>query len=216
MVSDATVYSDGVRCRSKFTSCTGEPEKHERRKLLVFPSEGCLFEHATCRIPRFCLLVVALLSLAACEPPYVYRDCLLPTLSTDVPIRTLVNIGAPEDRTSDRCPVPTARTFEARRPYGTIKFEWWGSPHRLYIAAMADDRRALDIRGDDIEAYKNTTGSWLAQYSHVRTFPVENLILSQRPPPEHFVIEIVGKNGQRVDTIQATYKTALCSCAVPE
>ena len=165
---------------------------------------------------RLSVPVIALFTLTACEPRYVYTDCLLPSLTTDLPIRTLINVGDPEDRTSDKCTVPTPRSFEATRSYGTIRFEWWGSPHRLYIAASATEGRAMEIRGDGIEPYENTTGSWLAQYAYRKTFPVENLILSRSPAPERFAIEIMGADGQPLDSIEATYQTVTCSCAVPE
>ena len=163
------------------------------------------------------VLLVATFSLAGCEPRYVNTDCLLPILRTDEPIRTLVNVGDRADlRRWDICPAPTARTFEARRSYGTIKFELSGSPHRLFMVAKTDDGRTLDIRGEGIEINRNTSGSPLAEYSHRKTFSGNDLVLSQRPVPEVFAIEILGEDGQPRDTIQATYDTVLCSCAVPE
>jgi hypothetical protein len=161
--------------------------------------------------------VAALLSVTGCEPPYVYTDCLLPVLTTDVPVRTLLNMGDPGDMASDVCPVPTARKFEAQRPYGTIRFGWWGSPDRLYIGVAADDGRMVDIRGDGIELHDNESGQpWFSEFSHRKRFPGDALILSRKPAPERFSIEIIGPDGQLLDTIEATYDTALCSCAVPD
>jgi hypothetical protein len=166
-------------------------------------------------VSRFSVCAAALLFLAGCEPRYVYTDCLLPTLTADVPVRTLLNMGDPEDMASDVCPVPTARKFEARRSYGTMMFGWWD--YRLYIAAAADDGRTLDIRGAGIEIYENDSGQpWFSEFSHRKRFAGDALILSRKPAPERFTIEILGPDGRPLDTIEAIFDTTLCSCAVPE
>ena len=165
------------------------------------------------QIPVLSITITAI--LAGCEPRYLYTDCLLPTMDSDVPIDLIMLVGDPQDRASDTCTPSLARTFEMRRAYGTIKFEWWGSPHRLYLRATRSDGQALAIRGDGIEVYENASGSWLSEYSHRKTFPVENLLLSDRPDEVPFTVEIVA-DGQLIDVIGATYRAQLCSCSVPE
>jgi len=163
-------------------------------------------------IGRFSFFLIQFVGLvcAGCEPDYVYTDCWLPLLRTTEPVRTLINVGDHGDRTSDKCPVPVPRTFELERPYGTVNFEWWGSPHRLYISAS----RQIDVRGDGIEDYRDEAGSWLSQYSQRKTFAGESLL--ERPLSQRFGIEVFGADGQLLEMIDATYDTALCSCSVPE
>lgn len=161
----------------------------------------------------YVLLIVAIL-LAGCEPRYVNTDCWLPILLTDEPLRTLVDVGDRNDRSFNTCPVPVARIFEAERSNGTVKFEWWGSPHKLYISARSTDGQPLDIRGAGVEVYRDTSGSWLAEYSHNRTFSGNNLL--DKPASEPISIALFGADGNLVDTIQATYDTVRCSCPVPE
>lgn len=129
-------------------------------------------------------------------------------------MRTLVKVGDPDDRSSNVCPVPVARTFRAERSYGAVNFEWWGSPHRLYMSAKTSDGETLDIRGGGVEVYENTSGSWLAQYARRRTFPGNSLLA--RPAPQSVSLEILTRDGQLLDTIRGTYDTELCSCSVPE
>jgi hypothetical protein len=162
---------------------------------------------------RWALIVVASLALAACEPPYHDVPCWLPILRTEGSTRTLVNVGDVEDRSSNRCPIPVARTFEADRVYGTINFEWWGSPHKLYMSANGENGRKLGIRGDGIEVYEDPEGSWLSAYSHKKTFPGNDLL--DRPVPEGFAFEILEADGRSLDSFRATYEVVLCSCSVP-
>jgi hypothetical protein len=130
-------------------------------------------------------------------------------------MRPLVNVGDREDRTSNVCPVPVARTFAAEGAYGIVDFEWWGgSPHKLYVSAKAAGDEQLDVRGEGIEVYEDTAGSWLGRYSHVRRFSGNDFL--EKPVPETFLLEIVAADGRLLETIQATYDTARCACAVPE
>lgn len=160
-----------------------------------------------------CLLMSAWLPLAGCEPPYHHTDCWLPVLRTDASMQTLVHVGDPDDQSSNVCPVPVARTLRVERAYGTVNFEWWGSPHRLYMSAKTPDGETLDIRGGGVEVYQNTSGSWLAQYASRRTFPGNDLL--DRPVPQPVSIEILTRDGRLLDTIQGTYDTEQCSCSVP-
>jgi hypothetical protein len=160
----------------------------------------------------YVFLIVAIL-LAGCEPRYVNTDCWLPILRTDEPLRTIINVGDGNDRSFNTCPVPVARIFEAEARDGTVKFEWWGSPHKLYMSASLADGRPLDIRGVGIEVYEES-GSWLAEYSHRRTFSGNNLL--DKPASEPISIALFGADGDLLDTIQATYDTVRCSCPVPE
>jgi hypothetical protein len=159
-------------------------------------------------------LVIVWLPLSGCEPRYHHTGCWLPVFRTDAPIQILVHIGDPDDQGSDVCPVPVARTFRAERSYGTVNFEWWGSPHRLYMSARTSGGEMLNIRGPGIAVYENTSGSWLAQYASRRTFPGHDLL--ERPAPQSVSIEILTRDGRLLDTIQGTYDTEQCSCSVPE
>lgn len=163
----------------------------------------------------FAFLTTVLPLLLGCEPPYVEVDCWLPVLRTEEPVAVLLHHGERGDRNSNYCPVPTPRVFRVDRPYGTVNFEWWGSPHRLYLSATSHDGRPLDIRGPEITVYRNTAGSWLAAYSHRRTFEGHNL-LDPQPPTESITIEILDPEGQRLDTLQGTYEPLRCKCFVPD
>lgn len=191
-------------------------ERQGLRCLRERLSRADFLRNSSSLIQRSPLLATAMFMLVACEPQYVYTDCLLPTLSLDVEVRTVLNMGAEGDLSSDSCPVPAARKFEARRSYGTVQFGWWGSPHKLYIAVSADDGRSIDVRGDGIEAFENPPGSWLSEFSYQKRFPVHNLVFSPEPETESFAIEILESDGSQLETIDATYDTMRCSCAVPE
>lgn len=152
--------------------------------------------------------------LAGCEPPYVDAKCWLPVLRSDEEVRTLVNVGDGQDRSSNSCPIPVPRVFEVERSYGDVKFEWWGSPHKLYMSATAPDGQRLGIRGEKVEVYENTSGSWLASYSHRIVFSGSNLL--DKPASRRLTIEIVGADGTTLDSIDATYDTVECTCPVPD
>lgn len=160
------------------------------------------------------LAVFTGLSLNGCEPQYHHTGCWLPVLRTDAALEVLVHVGDADDRSSNVCPVPVARTFRAERSYGTVDFEWWGSPHRLYMSAKAADGEPLNVRGAGIEIYEDTADSWLARYDRRRTFSGNNLL--ERPVPQPVSIEITTRDGRLLDTIQGTYDTEQCSCSVPE
>ncbi len=160
-------------------------------------------------------VVAAFVLLVGCEPSYHDVACWLPVLRTDETMRTLIRVGDREDRASDTCSAPTARAFEVQRDYGNVTFYWWGSPHRLYLSGSTADGRPLEFRGDRVEVYEDTSGSFLAEYSHRITF-FQGESLLDKPAPEHVVIEILGPDGRSLETIQAEYEPVLCSCSVPE
>lgn len=157
---------------------------------------------------------MVLFVLVACEPAYHDVGCWLPILRTDESTRIVVKVGDPEDRGSDTCPLPVARTFEAERSYGTVKFEWWGSPHRLYISARSNDGAPLDVSGARVEPFVDVSGSWLKEYSHRIDFSGNDLL--GKPAPQDIEIEILDRDGRSLDTISAVYDTVRCSCSVPE
>jgi len=167
------------------------------------------------RFGRCALVVFSCLAFAGCEPPYHDVACWLPVLRTDELMRTLIQVGDREDRISNTCSVPIARLFQAERQYGDLTFYWWGSPHRLYLAGRTAAGQQLEFRGDRVESYDDSSGSFLAEYSHRITFHQGNDLLN-KPTPEHVVIEVLGPDGRSLDTIQGTYEAVLCSCAVPD
>lgn len=207
MRSDSAAHSRGIFCQRRLPSGAGKAAAHEPREPR---------DQSARRVSCIAASVIAAFSVAACEPAYVYTDCRLPILSTDESIRTLIKVGDTEDQRRDVCTVPIARKLQTTKSYGSIRFGWWGSPHRLYVDAKTNDGRALDVRGDGIMDYDNASGSWFAEFSHRRSFPGRHSITAARPPPERFAIQIFGPDGQPLDTIQATYDTVVCSCAVPE
>src|SRR5690606_14594091 len=89
------------------------PESGARSpKVMSGPGRG---KHRSSRprASRSASLAITLLSLTACEPQYVLTDCLLPMLSTDVPTRTVINMGDAKDEMSVVCPVAMDRSFVA-------------------------------------------------------------------------------------------------------
>jgi hypothetical protein len=145
---------------------------------------------------------------AACGSPYV-SDCRMPTLRAAEPLRVLRNVGDDEDQYKYvTCPVPLPTKFEADRPYGKLRFEWWGS--RLYMSAEQDDGQQLDIRGDGIE--HETFRAHLIGYSHRKRFPFEHFI--EPAGPEIFTVQILGADGLLLDEIDFTAENnVVCRCA---
>jgi hypothetical protein len=133
---------------------------------------------------------------------------------TDAAIQVLKNVGDAGDESSNMCPAPVARVFKVERAYGTVGFEWWGSPHRLYMSAKDPRDEMLDIRGPLVEVYEDTASSWLAQYNSRITFQGNSLL--ERPAAQPVSIEILSRDGRLLDTIEGTYDTEQCTCFVPE
>lgn len=141
---------------------------------------------------------------------YAENDCWLPDLVVNVPVETLMRVGDRGDRRSDSCPVPVPRVITTVRPYGSLRFELWGSSHRLYMTGKATDGTALQFGGDGVDAYRRNTDSWLSQYSHYRRFAGSDF--ADAPETAAFDLSIQDANGVELEQLSLTYRTQRCRC----
>jgi hypothetical protein len=100
--------------------------------------------------------------------------------------------------------------MSAVRPYGSLRFELWGSPHVLYMQGRATDGASLRFLGDDVVVYRPSTDSWLKQYSHYRRFRGEDYLDTREDTT--FSLAVQDANGAELEQLSLTYRTQQCRC----
>lgn len=105
-------------------------------------------------------------------------------------------------------PIPQEATLE--REYGVLHLFWWGSPHRLYMAARGANGRPLMISGPRVEPFEpRGAGDLLAAYTSRVTF-VESSI-ADSTAAETFIIEVRDR-GELREEIELRYVPRQCTC----
>jgi hypothetical protein len=145
-----------------------------------------------------------------CNPIPYHQACNLPSLKSDSAYETLDQVGT-WGIFSDYCSESLARAIEFRKPYGVIKMEWWGSPHRLYMSARALDDHPLQISGAGVDLFQATPDSdFMDQYQYVVTFAGQSFLA---PPPDQSInLEILESRGEVVGDLELVYSTKRCTC----
>jgi hypothetical protein len=155
---------------------------------------------------------IALL-IVGCNPIPSNLPCNLPDISADVPIMTVESVGT-WGIYQDYCPVEINRSFTISRDFGVIKFEWRGSPHRLYIAVLNDfdydfelltNHPEIKLQGLDSDSEP------LSSYTAKITFPNQRYA---EPTVSVQEIELIIKDRKKkiIDQIIMTYSSKECTC----
>ena len=160
------------------------------------------------------LLAIASFILSGCNPIPSHTKCNLPFLDVNSEIIAIEKIGT-WGVYQNYCPKPIERVFEVERNFGVIKFEWWGSPHRLYLSVKGSEKdfSELSINNSVVILEKvDIDSGWLSQYSHRVTFPNNDFT---KPILPNIKFELLVKNGDgdKIDSIEMSYSTRICTCS---
>ncbi len=91
-----------------------------------------------------------------------------------------------------------------------MRLEWHGSPHRLYMIARSAEGLELEIAGDGVETFE---ADFLSErYTSVKTLPGQNFL--EAPAHVEFTLSIADFDGTVFESIEFTYSTIECTCAV--
>ena len=160
------------------------------------------------------LLPVAVgLTISACNPIPSHVSCNLPDLMVNSQVTSINTIGT-WGVYQNYCPKPIERVFAVKRAFGSIKFEWWGSPHRLYmtIEDSSEGPLLLAIESPILTLEKvNIERGWLSQYSSRITFP-NNDSTAPILPEAKFDLLIKNADGDIVDKLEMHYSVKECTC----
>jgi hypothetical protein len=165
------------------------------------------------KLNRFSI-ACACFTFGGCNPIPSHTQCNLPYLEKSSEFFVVEEIGT-WGFYKNYCPEPINRVFEVRRSFGVIKFEWWGSPHRLYMSVQGD---AKDIVQISINASNLTLErvdidhGWLSQYSHRITFPNNDFVKPVLPDAD-FELVIKDGDGVVIDRLDMRYTTVVCTCS---
>jgi hypothetical protein len=135
--------------------------------------------------------------------------CNVPSLESNIPMTTVTAVPRPHYFV-ESCPMPIPQEARFEREYGFIQVFWWGSPHRLYMAAKAADGRPLVIDGSRVERFEaRGSDDLLSGYTNRVTF-VESSI-ADSAAAETFTIEV--RDGSQLrEEIELRYVPRQCTC----
>lgn len=148
--------------------------------------------------------------------PAGHHPCILPSLESSLPSRTITGIPTTGFFT-DTCPTPVARELELDREYGIVRMHLWGSPHRLGISGQTPDGNTLQFGVNRIDATgpQEVWGLPPDRYSKVVTFWQTYDPRPDTPRPEHteeFSVTVFQRNGEPLEEIPLRYVPQACSC----
>lgn len=155
--------------------------------------------------------IAIFLAVSACNPIPSRVSCNLPDLRVNSEVTSIGTWSLYQNY----CPTPVERVFEVERAFGTIKFEWWGSPHRLYMAIVDSSEGPLLLAVESpilkLEKVKIERG-WLSQYSNRITFP-NNDSTEPTLAEINFDLLINNADGVIIDKLEMHYSIKGCTCA---
>lgn len=175
--------------------------------LYFFGSEGSLKKKMWWSVAGAAVTAPVLLFWIIAFPiPYHY-PCELPTLKSDMHFEPLVEVGT-SSFFSDSCPVPIDKKFKLRRDWGVVLFEWHTS--NLWMKATTSGGPNFLLTGDGV---RPNNGTFLGErYTEMKSFGGRQFLDAN--VISDFVLEVRGSNGELVDSLNMTYDTAECTCAV--
>ncbi len=177
--------------------------------LYFFGSEGSLSKKLLWSVAGAAVTapVVLFLMVMVGDPIPDHYPCNLPTLRSDLHFEPLVEVST-ASFFSDECPIPIDKKFRLQRDWGMVQFEWHTS--NLWMKATTAAGSDLLLTGEGI---RQDNGAFLGEaYTATKHFDGQRFVDAN--VKSDFVVKISGSNGDLKDTLNLTYDTIKCTCAV--